>query len=60
MFPGFTLDQLRDHVLDRFDVALALANPDEAACFSVLPEPTPGGWARERVQRLAGRGVAAP
>ena len=39
MFPGFTLDQLRDHVLDRFDVALALANPDEAACFSVLPNP---------------------
>ena len=23
----------------RFDVALALANPDEAACFSVLPNP---------------------
>ena len=37
MFPGFTLDQLRAHVLDPFDVALALANPDEAACFSVLP-----------------------
>src|SRR5215210_147976 len=37
MFPGFTLDQLRDHVLDRFDVALAVANPDEAASFSVLP-----------------------
>ena len=39
MFPGFTLDQLRGHVLDRFDVALAVANPDEAACFSVLPNP---------------------
>jgi uncharacterized protein len=39
MFPGFTLDQLRGHVLDRFDVAFAVANPDEAACFSVLPNP---------------------
>ena len=37
MFPGFTLEQLRAHVLDPFDVAFALANPDEAACFSVLP-----------------------
>jgi len=39
MFPGFTLDQLREHVLDRFDVTFAVANPDEAACFSVLPNP---------------------
>jgi predicted TIM-barrel fold metal-dependent hydrolase len=37
MFPGFTLDQLRDHVLDRFGVTFAVANPDEAASFSVLP-----------------------
>ena len=37
MFPGFTVEQLRAHVLDPFDVAFALANPDEAACFSVLP-----------------------
>ena len=37
MFPGFTLEQLRAHVLDPFDVVFALANPDEAACFSVLP-----------------------
>src|SRR5918995_244338 len=37
MFPGFTLEQLREHVLDPLDVAFALANPDEAACFSVLP-----------------------
>jgi uncharacterized protein len=39
MFPGFTLDRLRGHVLDPFDVAFAVANPDEAACFSVLPNP---------------------
>jgi predicted TIM-barrel fold metal-dependent hydrolase len=39
MFPGFDLDQLRAHVLDPLDVAFALANPDEAACFSVLPNP---------------------
>jgi uncharacterized protein len=37
MFPGFTLEQLRAHVLDPFGVAMALANPDEAASFSVLP-----------------------
>ena len=37
MFPGFTLAQLREHVLDPLDVAFAIANPDEAACFSVLP-----------------------
>src|SRR5215211_2554543 len=37
MFPGFTLAQLREHVLDPLDVAFAIANPDEAACFCVLP-----------------------
>src|ERR671914_2495529 len=36
MFPGFTLDQLRGHVLDRFDVALAGGNPGEAGGLSGL------------------------
>ena len=60
MFPGFTLEQLRAHVLDPFDVAFALANPDEAACFSVLPNSRLAAGLVERVQRLAGRHLAAP
>ena len=60
MFPGFTLDQLRDHVLDRFDVALALANPDEAACFSVLPNPRLAAGLASAYNDWLARGLAAP
>jgi predicted TIM-barrel fold metal-dependent hydrolase len=37
--PAFDLDQLRDHVLDRHDVTYAITIPDDAASFSVLPNP---------------------
>src|SRR5918992_252822 len=36
-FMSVSLEPPRGHVLDPFDVAFAIANPDEAACFSVLP-----------------------
>ena len=37
--PAFDLEQLRDHVLDRYDVAYAVTIPDEPASFSILPTP---------------------
>jgi uncharacterized protein len=37
--PAFDLDQLRDHLLDRYDVTYAITIPEEPACFSILPNP---------------------
>jgi predicted TIM-barrel fold metal-dependent hydrolase len=36
-FPLITPDRLRELHLDRYDVALGIVEPDEAAAFSVLP-----------------------
>ena len=36
-FPYLTLDTLRDRHLDRYDVSLALVEPDEGAAFAILP-----------------------
>lgn len=35
--PGFTLEQLRSQLLDRYSVDVGIAIPDEAAGYSVLP-----------------------
>ena len=37
--PAFELEQLRDHLLDRYDVTYAVTIPDEPASFSILPNP---------------------
>jgi predicted TIM-barrel fold metal-dependent hydrolase len=34
---GFSLDQLRQQLLDKYEIAYAIAIPDEPASFSVLP-----------------------
>jgi uncharacterized protein len=39
-FPAFGLDQLREHLLDRYDVIRGITIPDEPAGFSVLPNVT--------------------
>lgn len=39
MYVAYSLDVLRARHLDLHQVAFALANPDEAACFAVLPNP---------------------
>jgi uncharacterized protein len=36
---GQTLDRVRQNVLDPFDVTVGILTPDEAAAFSVLPNP---------------------
>jgi uncharacterized protein len=37
--PAFGIDQLRDHLLDRYDVTYAITIPDEPASFSIFPNP---------------------
>ncbi len=37
MYPGFTLQQLREQLLEPYGTHVGIVNPDEAAAFSVLP-----------------------
>lgn len=38
-FPGYTLEKLREQLLDPFEIEIGIANPDEAASYSILPNP---------------------